>query len=46
MGTLMRVYVNGQLTLEAQDTSHANGSYGLAMYKAATAYDDFIALQP
>jgi len=46
IGSSLRAYVNGQLTLEAQDTSHARGSYGLAMYKAATNYDDFLALQP
>lgn len=46
IGQALRVYVNGQLTLEARDTSFAEGTYGLVTYKTATRYDDFIALQP
>jgi hypothetical protein len=46
IGEALRVYVNGQLMLEAHDASFARGSYGLVMYKTATRYKDFVALQP
>ena len=46
IGSALRVYVNGQLLLEGADTTHATGTYGVAMYKTAMQMDDFIALQP
>lgn len=46
VGTSLRAHVNGRLVAEGTDSSHAAGRYGLAMYKAATSYDDFLAYQP
>jgi hypothetical protein len=34
----LRVYVNGNLLLEADDTSHPSGKYGMVTYKAAATY--------
>lgn len=46
IGDSLRAYVNGRLLLEASDTSFEQGSYGIAMYKAATRADDFNVVQP
>jgi hypothetical protein len=46
VGSQLRVYINDALILEATDTSHATGRYGPVMYRAATEYDDFLAVQP
>jgi hypothetical protein len=42
----LRVYVGGQLLLEATDSSYARGRYGLVMSKTATIYDDVLVTQP
>jgi hypothetical protein len=46
LGTSLRAYVNDRLVLEAQDAQFPNGQYGVAMYKAATRFDDFKVVQP
>ena len=46
VGTRLRAYVNGRLVLEASDGSHARGTSGPVMFKAAVDYDDFSAIQP
>lgn len=46
VGTSLRVHVGGNLLLEATDSSHAAGKYGLAMYKTAATFDDFLAWEP
>lgn len=46
IGTSLRAYVNGNLVLEASDTSYASGRYGVALYKTAAFYDDFYAWEP
>lgn len=46
IGSSLRVYVNGRLTLEATDGSHARGIYGLAGFKTAVRYDDVYIREP
>jgi pectate lyase len=46
VGDQIRAYVNGTLKLEATDTTHARGTSGPVMFKAATDYDDFATYQP
>lgn len=46
VGDALRAYVNGALLLEATDDALSSGNSGLAMFKAATDYDDFLAYQP
>jgi hypothetical protein len=46
IGNALRVYVNDQLLLEANDSTFAKGRYGLATYKAAAEFDDVIVRQP
>ena len=46
IGSSLRLYVNGRLTLEANDTSHVRGSHGLAAFKTAVRYDDVNIRQP
>jgi hypothetical protein len=46
IGSSLRLYVNGRLTLEAEDTSHPRGIYGLAAFKTAVRYDDVNIRQP
>ena len=46
IGTALRAHVNGNVVLEATDSSHARGRYGLATYQTAAAYDDFVAWGP
>lgn len=46
IGSSLRLYVNGRLTLEANDASHARGSHGLAAFKTAVRYDDIDIRQP
>lgn len=36
----LRVYVDGNLLLEADDTSHPSGKYGMVTYKAAATYQN------
>ncbi|MBL8268843.1 hypothetical protein [Steroidobacter sp.] len=44
--TALRVYVNNQLVLEANDTTFTKGRYGLATYRTSAEYDDFFVRQP
>jgi hypothetical protein len=46
VGTQLRAYVNGVLTLQATDSSHAAGAGGLMTYKTAAQFDDYLAYQP
>ena len=46
IGGALRAYVDGRLLLEAHDDMFAQGSYGIAMYKAATRVDDFKVVEP
>lgn len=46
IGKSLRGYVNGNLLLEADDSSFPTGSYGAVTFKTATRYDDFAAVQP
>jgi hypothetical protein len=46
IGTSLRAYVNGNVVLEANDSSHARGKYGLATYRTAAKFDDFVAWEP
>jgi hypothetical protein len=46
IGTSLRAYVGGNLVLEANDSSHATGKYGLAMYKTAATFDDLLVWEP
>jgi hypothetical protein len=38
--------VNDNLVLEANDSSHARGQYGLATFKTAATFDDFLVWEP
>jgi hypothetical protein len=46
VGTRLRAYVNGNLLLEATDTSLTSGTAGLITYRAAADFDDFRFVQP
>lgn len=46
IGNSLRAYVNGELYLEATDTSFPTGRYGLVMYKTAADYDALHVSQP
>lgn len=46
VGNQLRGYVNGNLLLQAVDTSHAAGIGGVMTYKSATRFDDYRAYQP
>ncbi|HET9861881.1 MAG TPA: hypothetical protein VFP37_00445 [Steroidobacteraceae bacterium] len=46
VGNRLRAYVNDTLWLETTDDSLPSGSAGIAMFKAATDYDEFLAYQP
>jgi hypothetical protein len=46
IGTSLRAYVNGNVVLEANDSSYASGKYGLATYRTAATFDDFLAWEP
>jgi hypothetical protein len=45
-GSQLRAYVNGVLTLQATDASHASGAGGLMTFKTAARFDDYLAYQP
>jgi hypothetical protein len=45
-GSQLRAYVNGVLTLQATDASHAFGAGGLMTFKTAARFDDYLAYQP
>ena len=46
VGNQLRGYVNGNLLLQAMDSSHVAGISGLMTNKAAAQFDDYIAYQP
>jgi hypothetical protein len=46
VGTKLRAYINGRFVLEATDSSHAVGKYGLVTYRATATFDDFLVAQP
>jgi hypothetical protein len=46
IGTSLRTYVNGRLLLEANDSTHTKGTYGLATSKTAARFDDVVVSQP
>jgi hypothetical protein len=46
VGNQLRGYVNGNLLLQATDSSHVAGISGLMTNKAAAQFDDYIAYQP
>lgn len=46
IGTVVRAYANDRLLMEAVDTSHASGRYGLVTYRATATFDDVLVLQP
>jgi hypothetical protein len=46
IGTSLRVYVNGTLMAEAEDSTYPSGRYGLATYRATAQYDNFSAVRP
>ncbi len=46
IGSRLRGYVNGNLVLEATDTTHSRGEGGLVMYRTAAQFDDYRAVQP
>lgn len=46
IGSSLRAYVNGELYLQATDTSFPTGRYGLVTYKTAADYDALYVSQP
>jgi hypothetical protein len=46
VGNQLRVYLNGRLRLQAQDSAHPSGRAGLMTYKTAANYDDYLAYRP
>lgn len=46
IGNSLRAYVDGKLYLEATDTSHPLGRYGLVTYKTAAEFDNVLVSQP
>jgi pectate lyase len=46
VGNQLRGYVNGNLMLQATDSSHTAGISGLMTNKSATRFDDYVAYQP
>ncbi|HEU4653525.1 MAG TPA: hypothetical protein VFS47_06040 [Steroidobacteraceae bacterium] len=46
VGNALKVWVNGNLALQATDSSHAQGRYGFATYKASGTFDDVLVYQP
>jgi len=46
IGGQLRGYVDGKLLVEALDDTHARGTSGPVMFKAAADFDDFSAIQP
>lgn len=46
VGTSLRAYINNRFLLEAADSSHAAGKYGLVTYRATATFDDFEVTQP
>jgi hypothetical protein len=46
IGDKLRGYVNGQIMVEATDSTLPSGRYGAVMYKTAAEYDNFLVTQP
>jgi len=46
VGTRLRVYVNGTLTLEANDSALTSGQMGVVTYRTAAQFKEFHASQP
>lgn len=46
VGTSLRAYINDRFLLEAADSSHASGKYGIVTYRASATFDDFAVTQP
>lgn len=46
VGNQLRAFVNDRFLMEATDTSHAQGKYGLVTYKAAATFDEVEVLEP
>ena len=42
----LRAYINDRFLMEATDTSHATGKYGLVTYRAAATFDDVDVREP
>jgi hypothetical protein len=46
IGSSLRLYVNGRLMAEGQDSALPSGRYGLVTYRAAADFDTFSAMRP
>lgn len=46
VGTALRAYIDNRFLLEAVDSSHATGKYGLVTYRTTATFDDFVSTQP
>ena len=46
VGSRLRGYVNGQLVIQAEDSSHPTGISGIATYRAAARFDYLRIVQP
>jgi hypothetical protein len=46
VATSLRAYINNRFVLEAADSSHAAGKYGVVTYRATATFDDFVVTQP
>jgi hypothetical protein len=46
VGAQLRAYINDRFLMEATDTSHATGKYGLATYRTAATFDDVDVREP
>ena len=45
-GNTLRGYLNGNLVIQATDTTHASGRTGAMTWKTAAEFDDYVAYQP
>jgi hypothetical protein len=45
-GATLRGYLNGNLVIQATDTTHASGRTGAMTWKTAAEFDDYVAYQP
>jgi hypothetical protein len=46
VGDQLRAYLNDRFVMEATDSSHATGKYGLVTYRAAATFDDVDVSEP
>lgn len=46
IGSSLRLYVNGKLMAEAEDSAYPTGRYGLATYRTTAQYDNFLSVRP